>query len=66
MEVPDIHGSGLKIGRHDGGKIWRPGEKLEPFGAFADDEADLRRALESYMPRAAGGGYYEVESANTS
>ncbi|GIO05986.1 N-methyl-L-tryptophan oxidase [Brevibacillus reuszeri] len=52
---PSIQGTGLKIGRHDGGQTWRPGEKLEPFGALAEDETDLRNTLEEYMPHAAGG-----------
>lgn len=51
---PSIGGSGLKIGRHDGGREWRPGEPFEPFGTYEEDEADLRRALAAFMPRAAG------------
>ncbi|QAY66321.1 N-methyl-L-tryptophan oxidase [Paenibacillus protaetiae] len=51
---PSRDGSGVKIGRHDAGRSWRPGEPFEPFGAYEDDERDLRRALEAYMPRAAG------------
>ncbi|TVX96442.1 N-methyl-L-tryptophan oxidase [Cohnella terricola] len=51
---PSIAGSGVKIGRHDGGEEWRPGEPLTPFGSLPEDEADLRRALGSFIPGAAG------------
>ncbi|THF76445.1 N-methyl-L-tryptophan oxidase [Cohnella fermenti] len=51
---PSIDGAGVKIGRHDGGVPWEPGRPLEPFGTYPDDEADLRQALESYLPGAAG------------
>lgn len=51
---PSIGGAGLKIGRHDTGREWKPGEPLAPFGSEAGDEEDLRRVLEAYMPGAAG------------
>ncbi|MGG1312522.1 N-methyl-L-tryptophan oxidase [Cohnella laeviribosi] len=51
---PSIGGAGLKIGRHDAGLPWKPGQRLEPFGAQPEDEGDLRRALEAFMPLAAG------------
>lgn len=51
---PNIGGAGLKIGRHDGGIPWAPGETLAPFGSRPEDEADLRRVLSAYMPKAAG------------
>jgi len=51
---PDMGGAGLKIGRHDGGRPWKPGDPFEPFGAYPEDEADLRRALEAFLPGAAG------------
>ncbi|UNK19493.1 N-methyl-L-tryptophan oxidase [Paenibacillus sp. N3/727] len=51
---PSIGGAGLKIGRHDTGTDWFPGEPLSPFGSCAEDEADLRQVLEAYMPGAAG------------
>lgn len=51
---PSIGGAGLKIGRHDTGLEWKPGEALAPFGSEASDEGDLRRVLEAYMPGAAG------------
>lgn len=51
---PGIGGAGLKIGRHDTGQEWKPGEPLRPFGSEDSDEGDLRRVLEAYMPGAAG------------
>ncbi|GMK42005.1 N-methyl-L-tryptophan oxidase [Paenibacillus sp. CCS19] len=51
---PNIGGAGLKIGRHDGGVSWQPGETAAPFGEYAEDEGDLRVALEAFMPSAAG------------
>jgi N-methyl-L-tryptophan oxidase len=51
---PNIGGAGVKIGRHDTGVEWRPGEELEPFGTYPEDENDLRRVLEAFLPGAAG------------
>lgn len=51
---PSIGGAGVKIGRHDGGVPWEPGRPLEPFGTYPEDEADLRGALEAFLPSAAG------------
>lgn len=51
---PSIEGAGLKIGRHDTGVEWEPGEILEPFSHYEEDEGDLRRILEKFMPLAAG------------
>ncbi|WP_435171636.1 N-methyl-L-tryptophan oxidase [Paenibacillus glycanilyticus] len=51
---PSIDGAGVKIGRHDGGVPWEPGKTLAPFGAYPEDEEDLRQALESYLPGATG------------
>lgn len=51
---PSIEGAGLKIGRHDTGAEWQPGETLDPFGGYEEDEGDLRRVLAKYMPLAAG------------
>jgi N-methyl-L-tryptophan oxidase len=50
---PDL-GGGLKIGKHDGGRDWRPGEPLHPFGHYETDESSLRQVVEKYMPQAAG------------
>lgn len=49
---PDIGGSGLKIGRHDGGKKVDPDGWIVPYGS--DDEAEIRPFLEKFMPRANG------------
>lgn len=51
---PSSGGSGVKIGRHDGGQAWHPGREFEPFGAYPEDEAELRRALDAFIPEAAG------------
>ncbi|ALS26000.1 methyltryptophan oxidase [Paenibacillus sp. 32O-W] len=51
---PSIAGAGVKIGRHDGGLPWEPGQEVKPFGSQPEDEGDLRRALDAYMPLAAG------------
>ncbi|WP_040675247.1 N-methyl-L-tryptophan oxidase [Paenibacillus terrigena] len=51
---PDIGGAGLKIGRHDTGLDWKPGDPVSPFGSLTEDEEDLRGALLRYMPGAAG------------
>ncbi|WP_152395036.1 N-methyl-L-tryptophan oxidase [Paenibacillus guangzhouensis] len=51
---PDIGGGGLKIGRHDTGLEWQPGDPIQPFGSLAEDEEDLRSVLHRYMPGAAG------------
>jgi N-methyl-L-tryptophan oxidase len=51
---PSIGGAGIKIGRHDTGVEWKPGEPIAPFGAYPEDEEDLRRALHAFVPGAAG------------
>ncbi|MCZ8521706.1 MULTISPECIES: N-methyl-L-tryptophan oxidase [Paenibacillus] len=51
---PSFGGSGIKIGRHDTGRILEEGQTPEPFGAYPEDESDLRSALAAYMPSAAG------------
>lgn len=51
---PSVGGSGVKIGRHDTGGEWKPGEELAPFGTAPEDEEDLRRALDAFLPGAAG------------
>ncbi|MCM2971928.1 N-methyl-L-tryptophan oxidase [Larsenimonas suaedae] len=47
---PDLEGAGFKIGRHDGGQPVAPDDPLMPFGAHGDDEAELRRVIERYLP----------------
>ncbi|EFM11283.1 FAD dependent oxidoreductase [Paenibacillus curdlanolyticus YK9] len=51
---PSIDGSGVKLGRHDGGADWKPGKPLAPFGSLREDEGDLRRVLTAHLPSAAG------------
>jgi len=53
---PSIGGAGVKIGRHDGGTDWSAaeGKPPSPFGSLPEDEGDLRGALETYLPDAAG------------
>lgn len=51
---PSINGAGIKIGRHDTGVEWFPGEPIAPFGTYPEDEDDLRRALDAFVPGAAG------------
>lgn len=47
---PSIDGSGLKVGRHDGGKKIDPDEGIQGFGEFEEDKADLVNFLNQYMP----------------
>ncbi|MGE7903142.1 N-methyl-L-tryptophan oxidase [Peribacillus sp. NPDC094092] len=47
---PSINGSGLKIGRHDGGNRINPDGCIEGFGELDDDEGDLVKFLREYMP----------------
>ncbi|RIE04009.1 N-methyl-L-tryptophan oxidase [Cohnella faecalis] len=51
---PNIAGAGVKLGRHDTGVEWTPGEPFEPFGAYPEDEGYLRRTLETFLPDSAG------------
>lgn len=47
---PSINGSGLKVGRHDGGEKINPDESILGFGEVEEDEADLIQFLNAYMP----------------
>lgn len=47
---PSINGSGLKIGRHDGGQRINPDSRIEGFGELDEDEGDLMRFIGEYMP----------------
>jgi N-methyl-L-tryptophan oxidase len=47
---PSINGSGLKVGRHDGGDSIHPEEPMVPFGEVPNDQDDLEQFLKQYMP----------------
>lgn len=55
---PSVHGSGVKIGRHDGGRPVLPDETLPAFGAFPEDEQDVsefaQRMFSQKMPHKQG------------
>lgn len=51
---PSQDGSGVKIGRHDGGTVIDSNAPLRPFEENGDDEELLRSALRKYMPEANG------------
>lgn len=51
---PSIGGSGVKVGRHDGGPPIDPDRFDRIFGSKPEDEKDLRRFLQRTLPRAAG------------
>ncbi len=47
---PSIEGSGLKVGRHDGGETINPDEAILGFDELEKDSTDLRQFLHHYMP----------------
>ncbi|KKI89011.1 methyltryptophan oxidase [Bacillus sp. SA1-12] len=47
---PSIDGSGLKVGRHDGGDQINPDKTMIPFGEIAEDEGDLLQFLNKFIP----------------
>ncbi|WP_243355511.1 N-methyl-L-tryptophan oxidase [Bacillus litorisediminis] len=47
---PSINGSGLKVGRHDGGERINPDESIPGFGENQGDEGDLVQFLHHFMP----------------
>lgn len=49
---PDIDGSGLKVGRHDGGQYVGPHDELVAFGQDPHDAADIERFLRAHLPAA--------------
>ncbi|HSI66386.1 MAG TPA: N-methyl-L-tryptophan oxidase [Planococcus sp. (in: firmicutes)] len=51
---PSMNGTGLKIGRTDGGHAIDPNLQTQNFGLYETDEGDLRHALATYMPDANG------------
>ncbi|MFP7493008.1 N-methyl-L-tryptophan oxidase [Terribacillus saccharophilus] len=51
---PDLNGEGLKLGRTDGGQKIDPDQHTQNFGAYEEDEQELRDLLQTYMPKADG------------
>lgn len=51
---PNVNGTGLKIGRSDGGQGIDPNKHTQNFGQYESDEEDLRFFLKTYMPEANG------------
>lgn len=51
---PDFGGGGLKLGRTDGGQPISPDQHTQNFGAYHEDEGELREFLGAYMPEANG------------
>ncbi|SFL10494.1 N-methyl-L-tryptophan oxidase [Paenibacillus sp. 1_12] len=51
---PSFTGSGLKMGRHDGGEILDWGQPTAPFGSYPADEIEFRQLLQQFMPKAEG------------
>lgn len=48
---PSIDGSGLKLGRHDGGLTIDPDDEKAPFGHVSQDIEDLQDFLQAFMPK---------------
>ncbi|RNB92395.1 N-methyl-L-tryptophan oxidase [Brevibacillus fluminis] len=51
---PNFGGQGVKIGRHDLGQPSDPDQLNREFGIYAEDEGDVRRFAERFLPQAAG------------
>ncbi|MGO1058188.1 N-methyl-L-tryptophan oxidase [Planococcus sp. FY231025] len=51
---PNLDGTGLKIGRSDGGDPIDPDVHSQNFGQYETDEGDLRRVLQTFLPEANG------------
>lgn len=51
---PSFRGGGIKVGRHDRGRVIEPDSPIEEYGFYAEDEMDARQFLNSYMPKASG------------
>ncbi|WP_194287325.1 N-methyl-L-tryptophan oxidase [Gracilibacillus oryzae] len=51
---PDFDGGGVKLGRMDLGSDCDPDKLGQEFGAYAEDEGDIRNFLEHFLPGAAG------------
>lgn len=51
---PSINGSGLKIGRHDGGEMVEPDSFNREYGVGSSDENECRDFIKKYLPKANG------------
>ncbi|GGH84296.1 monomeric sarcosine oxidase [Pullulanibacillus pueri] len=51
---PSVKGSGLKLGHTNGGLPIAPDQHKQNFGAYDEDEDELRDFLKKYMPKANG------------
>jgi N-methyl-L-tryptophan oxidase len=51
---PNINGSGLKIGRHDGGEKVDPDFFNREYGVNSSDEDEARNFIKKYLPKANG------------
>ncbi|PSL40037.1 N-methyl-L-tryptophan oxidase [Planomicrobium soli] len=51
---PNLDGTGLKIGKSNGGQPIDPDLHTQNFGLYDTDEGDLRHLLETYIPGANG------------
>lgn len=51
---PNIDGTGIKLGRTDGGQPIDPDQHSQNFGAYESDEGELRDFLQTYLPEANG------------
>lgn len=47
---PSINGTGLKLGRHDGGETINPEANIPEFEEDEEDAVDLKQFLNQYMP----------------
>ncbi|MGG3470268.1 N-methyl-L-tryptophan oxidase [Neobacillus pocheonensis] len=51
---PSMNGSGLKIGRHDGGERVDPDCFNREYGSASSDEREARNFIQKYLPKANG------------
>lgn len=49
---PNLNGTGLKVGRTDGGMAIDPDQHTQNFGHYESDEGELRQFVRTYMPEA--------------
>ncbi|MED1738878.1 hypothetical protein P4U97_05020 [Bacillus swezeyi] len=52
--TPSLGGSGIKIGRHDGGLTTDPDMTNRSFGVYPSDEQDLQQFIQTYLPKGVG------------